>query len=88
MCYFQLCAEDYRWWWRSFITSGASAFYMFAYGMVYYKTKLVVTHKLTTLIYFGYMSLLSFGFFILTGTVGFLACLAFIRTIYGSVKID
>lgn len=88
MCYFQLCAEDYRWWWRSFITSGASAFYMFAYGVVYYKTKLVVTHKLTTLIYFGYMSLLSFGFFILTGTVGFLACLAFVRSIYGSVKID
>ena len=88
LCYFQLCTEDYRWWWRSFLTSGAAAFYMFAYGIVYYKTKLVVTHKITTFIYFGYMTVLSFGFFILTGTVGFLACLAFVRAIYGSVKID
>ena len=23
MCYFQLCAEDYHWWWRAFLTSGA-----------------------------------------------------------------
>jgi transmembrane 9 superfamily member 2/4 len=88
MCYFQICSEDYRWWWRSFLTSGASAFYMFAYGVVYYKTRLVVTHKVTTMIYFGYMTILSFGYFILTGTVGFLSCLAFIRAIYGSVKID
>jgi transmembrane 9 superfamily protein 2/4 len=25
LCYFQLCNEDYRWWWRSFLTSGACA---------------------------------------------------------------
>merc|ERR1712216_240688 len=56
--------------------------------IVYYHTTLVVTHKLTTFIYFSYMSVLSFGFFILTGTVGFLASLAFVRAIYGSVKID
>lgn len=22
MCYFQLCNEDYRWWWRSFLSAG------------------------------------------------------------------
>ena len=22
LCYFQLCNEDYRWWWRSFMSSG------------------------------------------------------------------
>lgn len=27
LCYFQLCSEDYRWWWRAFFTSGSSAFY-------------------------------------------------------------
>ncbi len=25
LCYFQLCAEDYHWWWRSFMTSGTYA---------------------------------------------------------------
>ena len=29
MCYFQLCTEDYHWWWRSFLTSGSSALYVF-----------------------------------------------------------
>ncbi len=23
LCYFQLCNEDYRWWWRSFLSSGS-----------------------------------------------------------------
>merc|ERR1712113_536144 len=27
LCYFHLCAEDYHWWWRSFLTSGFTAFY-------------------------------------------------------------
>merc|ERR1712159_741323 len=31
LCYFQLCAEDYRWWWRSFLTSGSCALYLLAY---------------------------------------------------------
>jgi transmembrane 9 superfamily protein 2/4 len=39
MCYFQLCAEDYNWWWRSFLTSGSSAIYLFGYGILYFVTK-------------------------------------------------
>jgi hypothetical protein len=34
------------------------------------------------------MALVSAGFAAVTGTVGFLACFAFCRAIYGSVKID
>jgi transmembrane 9 superfamily protein 2/4 len=36
MAYFQLCSEDYNWWWRSFLTSGSSALYLFAYAIVYF----------------------------------------------------
>ncbi|KAJ1332560.1 hypothetical protein BSLG_008862 [Batrachochytrium salamandrivorans] len=35
LCYFQLCAEDYMWSWRSFMTSGASGFYIMLYSIVY-----------------------------------------------------
>uniref|UniRef100_A0A8D3EEK4 Transmembrane 9 superfamily member n=1 Tax=Scophthalmus maximus TaxID=52904 RepID=A0A8D3EEK4_SCOMX len=28
LCYFHLCAEDYHWWWRSFLTSGFTAVYL------------------------------------------------------------
>jgi transmembrane 9 superfamily protein 2/4 len=44
MCYFQLCSEDYHWWWRSFLTSGSSAFYLFLYAILYYVTKLDITN--------------------------------------------
>lgn len=43
MCYFQLCSEDYHWWWRSFLTASSSAFYMFLYSILYYATKLEIT---------------------------------------------
>ena len=39
MVYFQLCAEDYHWWWRSFVVSGGSAFYVFLYSVFYFYTK-------------------------------------------------
>uniref|UniRef100_A0A672YQT2 Transmembrane 9 superfamily member n=1 Tax=Sphaeramia orbicularis TaxID=375764 RepID=A0A672YQT2_9TELE len=32
LCYFHLCAEDYHWWWRSFLTSGFTAVYLFIYA--------------------------------------------------------
>uniref|UniRef100_A0A8C2C982 Transmembrane 9 superfamily member n=1 Tax=Cyprinus carpio TaxID=7962 RepID=A0A8C2C982_CYPCA len=32
LCYFHLCAEDYHWWWRSFLTSGFTAVYLFVYA--------------------------------------------------------
>ena len=39
MTYFQLCAEDYHWWWRSFIASGGCAIYVFIYSIFYYITE-------------------------------------------------
>ena len=88
LCYFQLCSEDYHWWWRSFFTSGSSAIYMLAYSAFYFYTKLEMRGTVSTIMYFGYMTILSIGFFILTGTMGFEACFHFVRAIYGSVKLD
>jgi transmembrane 9 superfamily protein 2/4 len=67
LCYFQLCSEDYRWWWRAFFTSGSSALYMFLYSAFYFATKLEITKLVSTLMYFGYMLILSVSFFLLTG---------------------
>ena len=88
MCYFQLCAEDYHWWWRSFLTSGSSAGYMFAYSVFYFFTKLEITKFVSALLYFGYMSIAALVFFVSTGTIGFYACLWFVNKIYGSIKVD
>ncbi|CAC5396025.1 TM9SF2_4 [Mytilus coruscus] len=88
MSYFQLCGEDYHWWWRSFIVSGGSAIYVLAYSVFYFYTKLEITEFIPTLLYFGYTFLMVVTFWILTGTIGFYAAYFFIRKIYGAIKID
>ncbi|KAI5083006.1 hypothetical protein GOP47_0002749 [Adiantum capillus-veneris] len=88
LCYFQLCSEDYHWWWRAYLTSGSSALYLFLYAAFYYFTKLEITKLVSGMLYFGYMLIISYSFFVLTGTIGFYACFWFVRKIYASVKID
>jgi len=88
MCYFQLCAEDYNWWWRSYITAGSSALYLFAYSIMYFATRLDITKFASAVLFFGYMLLISSFFFVLTGTIGFLSTLIFVRKIYSSIKVD
>lgn len=88
LCYFQLCHENYHWWWRSFFSSGSAAFYLFGYSIWYFATKLDITDFVSGLLFFGYMFLVSFTFFILTGTIGHVACYYFVRKIYSSVKIE
>ncbi|CAM9739693.1 unnamed protein product [Chrysoparadoxa australica] len=90
MCYFHLCKEDYRWWWRSFLASGSSAFYMFLYSIwyVYFSSKLDITSPSGMCVYFGYMLLISLTFFLLTGCIGFFACFWFVRKIYSAIKVD
>ncbi|RID80583.1 hypothetical protein BRARA_A03234 [Brassica rapa] len=62
LCYFQLCSEDYNWWWRAYLTAGSSSFY----SIFYFFTKLV-----SGMLYLGYMIIISYAFFVLTGTIGF-----------------
>eukprot|EP00027_Filamoeba_sp_ATCC50430_P000432 CAMPEP_0168557184 /NCGR_PEP_ID=MMETSP0413-20121227/9288_1 /TAXON_ID=136452 /ORGANISM="Filamoeba nolandi, Strain NC-AS-23-1" /LENGTH=642 /DNA_ID=CAMNT_0008588195 /DNA_START=93 /DNA_END=2021 /DNA_ORIENTATION=- len=88
MCYFQLCSEDYHWWWRAYLTAGASAFYMFLYSVFYFFTKLEIETAVSTLMYFGYTLIMALVFFVLTGTIGFYACHMFVRKIYSAVKVD
>ncbi|CUG87696.1 endosomal integral membrane protein, putative [Bodo saltans] len=81
-CYFQLRAENYYWAWRAFFTSGSCGVYLFLYAVYYFFTSLRMTSVVSILIYFGYMTLLSFLFCIMTGTIAFLACYWFTRCIY------
>ncbi|KAJ1456476.1 hypothetical protein M885DRAFT_616123 [Pelagophyceae sp. CCMP2097] len=87
LCYFQLCAEDYRWWWRSYLASGSTALYVLLYSCVYF-CRLEADQWFTYALYFGYMGLVCMGLFVLTGSCGFFACLWFTRKIYASIKVD
>ena len=67
LCFIHLCAEDYRWWWRSFLSSGTSAFYVFLFSIYYFVKKTSITGPLSYLLYFGYTLIIVFLFFIATG---------------------
>jgi transmembrane 9 superfamily protein 2/4 len=88
MTYFQLCSEDYHWWWRAFLTSGASALYLFLYSAFYFATKLEITKFVSGLLYFGYTAIFTLVFFCLTGFIGFSATFYFIRKIYAAVPFE
>jgi len=85
--YFQLCNEDYHWWWRSFGTAGSTAIYVFLYSFVYFQ-QLEANALTTYVLYFGYMGLASLGLFLMTGFIGVSASLWFNQTIFGSIKVD
>jgi len=87
LTYFQLCAEDYRWWWKAFLASGSCAFYLFLYGIWYFGTQLEI-QGLGIMVYFGYMTLIAVSFFIMTGSIGYHGTMWFIIKIYGSIKVD
>ncbi|XP_046828741.1 transmembrane 9 superfamily member 2 isoform X1 [Vespa crabro] len=88
LCYFHLCAEDYHWWWRSFLTSGFTAFYLLIYCIHFFMTKLDIEDATSTFLYFGYTLIMVYLFFLLTGSIGFFACFWFVRKIYSVVKVD
>jgi transmembrane 9 superfamily protein 2/4 len=88
MTYFQLCSENYHWWWRSFFTGAAIAPYVFLNAVFYYVTKFRGTNLTTKVLYFGYSGLLAFLVGILGGTIGFFASYWFVRKAYGSIKVD
>lgn len=88
MCYFQLCNEDYRWWWRSYLSAGSSGVYLFIYSIWYFVSKLNINGFVPTVLYFFYMAMVSFTFFLITGSIGFISCMWFVRKIYGAIKVD
>eukprot|EP01059_Diplonema_ambulator_P005602 TRINITY_DN15381_c0_g1_i2.p1 TRINITY_DN15381_c0_g1~~TRINITY_DN15381_c0_g1_i2.p1 ORF type:complete len:286 (+),score=64.36 TRINITY_DN15381_c0_g1_i2:164-1021(+) len=85
--YFQLCYEDYHWWWRSFMCTGFSGVYVMLYATFYYFHTLNIHQPSSTILYFGYMGMISLFFIITTGTCGFLASFAFVKIIYSYIKV-
>jgi transmembrane 9 superfamily protein 2/4 len=88
LTYFQLCAGDYRWWWRSFAIPAFSGVYMFLYCAYYFLVRLDVDDFVSALLYFGYMGVACIFFAFTTGTLGHLASFWFLRKIYSAVRVD
>jgi len=88
LCYLQLCAEDHRWWWKSFLNCGMAGFYLFLYSLWFLSSRLDLVGILPVTVYLTYMTMISICFGLFCGSVGFISSLWFTRTIYGAVKVD
>lgn len=88
LVYNQLCAENHRWWWFSFFAPGSTALYTFVYSMFWFRSLEASKMLMTYLLYFGYMGLICSAMLLVTGTVGTLTSLWFIKKIFGTIKVD
>ncbi|MCJ1330258.1 hypothetical protein MMC10_006941 [Thelotrema lepadinum] len=86
--YYLLCSENYRWQWRAFNSAGAGAGFVFMFSLLYWIWKLRFAGFTSIVLYLGYSGLISFLFYIMTGTIGFFSSWAFVHRIYRSIRID
>jgi hypothetical protein len=88
LTYLQLSTEDHRWWWRSILTGGATAFYVLLYCFYFLVTESQMCGFLQLAFYFGYMGLLCYALFLMGGAIGCFSSLTFVREIYRTIKSD
>lgn len=86
--YFQLSAEDYRWWWASFFYGGSTGLFMYAYCFAFYFSRSSMSGILQTSFFFGWMLVACYFFVLMLGAVGFYSAMFFVRKIYAAVKPD
>ena len=56
-----------RWHWRAFLTGGGSAFWLLAYGLFYWASRLSLGSVQSALLYLGYLLLIVLFDFLVTG---------------------
>lgn len=88
LTYFQLAAEDYNWWWRSFMSGFSTGVFMYLYGIFYFNFRSEMFGMLQASFFFGYFLMISYGFSLMLGAVSFFVSHKFVRHIYSSIKID
>lgn len=88
LTYFQLAVEDHEWWWRSFFCGGSTGLFIYGYCIYYYFVKSDMSGFMQTSFFFGYMACVSYGVFLVLGSVGFRVSLLFVRYLYAAIKCD
>lgn len=88
LLYFQLAREDHAWWWSALLNGGSTGLFVFAYSFYFFFHRSNMDGILQISYYFGYMTIVSYAFFMMLGFVGFYSSFAFTNYIYGAVKTD
>merc|ERR1712238_315613 len=72
MAYLQLCAEDHRWYWKSFWNTASAGAYLFLYSLWFLVSRLELVGVLPVVVYVTYMAMMSICFGLFCGAVGVL----------------
>jgi transmembrane 9 superfamily protein 2/4 len=90
LCYVRLVNEDWRWWWPSFWAAGSSGAYVFLYSLYILVTSPGAdpAHVVSNSLFVIYSALIALGFALLTGSIGCLSSLTFVRGIYSASPDD
>jgi len=88
MCYFQLTAEDYRWWWSSLIRGSACGTFMYAYAVYYWFYTAHMSGSLQFSMFFGYTFMVSYACCLMLAAVGHWSSRWFVVRIYKAIKSD
>ncbi|CAL0304017.1 unnamed protein product [Lupinus luteus] len=85
LTYIQLSAEDHEWWWRSVLSGGSTAIFMFGY-CIYFYVRSNMNGFLQLFFFLGYNACICYAFFLIFGAISFRVSLLFVRHIYHNVK--
>ncbi|WOK94026.1 transmembrane 9 superfamily member 11-like [Canna indica] len=89
LTYMHLCVEDWKWWWKSFFSSGSVAIYIFLYSVNYLVSDLKsLSGPISATLYLGYSLLMVIAIMLATGTIGFISSFWFVHYLFSSVKLD
>lgn len=89
VCYMRLANEDWAWFWSAWWASASSGVYVFLLSMYTLLTSTAFQpgHAVAGILFTAYAGLFSLAFMLLTGAIGCLSALAFVRRIY-SISSD
>jgi MFS family permease len=85
--YFQLNAEDYRWWWRSLISGGSVGLFVYFYSIYFFVTS-GMSGTMQSTFFFLYSALIAYAIALCVGALSFAASYRFVWTIYKNLKAD
>lgn len=88
LTYVRLVRMDHNWWWPAFYTGASYGVWIFLYGAYYFFRILHIRNIWSVVLYFGYNLMIAYGAAIMTGAVGFVAAEMFVKTIFGSLRLD
>ncbi|KAK9126386.1 hypothetical protein Scep_015232 [Stephania cephalantha] len=87
LTYLQLSAGDHRWWWRSVLNGGFTSVFVFGHSLRFYAQS-NMSGLMQLAFFIGYNACICFAFFLVLGTISFLASAIFVRRIYGVAKLE